>query len=86
MSFFAHPPTEALSLWILSNWVHDDFGSGQFVYSTAILRSGPPSVRNKVVLDQCITTLVKAGQVRPVNGGVIIGGAIRRRVWEVVAP
>ncbi len=80
----AESPTDALCLWALANWVRDDFGSGRYVYSTAILRSGPPTVRRKAVLDECAAKLVKAGWLEPVNGGIVIGGAIRWRVWKVV--
>lgn len=53
------------------------------LHSGAALRLGPYCVRSAESFDRAIAVLERTGWAVPVEGGMVLDGAHRRRVWRI---
>lgn len=54
------------------------------LHSSDALRLGPARIRERETFEQAIGELVRAGWAEPVEGGLRLDGAHRRKVWRIV--
>jgi hypothetical protein len=47
------------------------------------LQNGPNAIRSKTNFDAAMTQLERCGWATPIDGGLVIDGKHRRRVWLV---
>lgn len=65
----------------LLEWCHSQRIT--MLHSAAALRLGPNCIRSRQAFDAAVGELEKSGWVIPVEGGAVVDGALRRRVWNV---
>jgi hypothetical protein len=68
---------------VLLEWCHSE--RIQYLHSGAALQFGPNCIRSRQAFDAAITELEKCGWVLPVEGGAVVDGKNRKRVWNVRA-
>jgi hypothetical protein len=65
-------------------WCHEN--RIPLLHSRNALQMGPNALRTKRNFDEAVSELERCGWVTPVEGGAVIDGAHRRRVWTVRNP
>ena len=73
--------TEVRDAEALLEWAHAT--SRRYIYSTNVLQSGPPRIRERERFKAAVAMLANAGWAYPVEGGMVLDGAPRRHVWRV---
>jgi hypothetical protein len=67
----------------LLQWAHAT--GRRYLHSGEALRLGPARIRDRATFEQAIGELVRANSAYPVEGGMQLDGAHRRKVWRIVA-
>lgn len=75
-------PHEVKDAEKLRDWCHET--GRRLLHSREALQYGPGSIRTKVNFDAAIAALEGAGWALPIDGGAVIDGKRRRRVWQIV--
>lgn len=74
-------PAPILHAEAILKWCHDRAKSE--VDSSDLLQHGPGAIREIEALGKAMTALQNAGWAIPIEGGKVIGGKKRRRVWTI---
>lgn len=80
----ASAPPEIRHAEALLAWCHAE--RKRLLYSGLALQFGPGAIRHKPAFDAAMAELERAGWATRVDGGCIVDGSRRRRVWEVTEP
>lgn len=68
----------------LLRWFHNR--NTEYVHIGQVYRYGPNSLRDKDSAKKIIKILEDHGHLYPVSGGMVLDGAHRNRVWQVIQP
>ncbi len=67
---------EALLVWCKEHRI-------ERLHSGAALNRGPNCIRTRQTFDAAITELERSGYAEPIEGGAVLDGKHRRRVWQI---
>lgn len=75
-------PLDVRNAESLLGWCHDT--GRRLLCSADAMQYGPGSIRTKRAFDAAVQELERAGWADPIDGGAVVDGKHRRRVWQVV--
>lgn len=75
-------PSDVRNAEALRDWCHKT--GRKLLHSRAALRLGPNCIRTADTFNAAVAVLVRAGWAVPVEGGAVVDGKQRRRVWRIV--
>lgn len=74
-------PPDVKNAELLHKWAVDRRKA--YFHSREVINSGPNPLRTKDIFDRAVGQLARAGWVSLIEGGMVLDGAHRNRVWEV---
>lgn len=75
-------PLDVRNAELLHKWATDK--GRKYFHSREAINAGPNPLRTKDALDRAVSQLAKAGWITPVDGGMMLDGRHRQRVWQVL--
>ncbi|MEY3359121.1 MAG: hypothetical protein RLZZ537_189 [Pseudomonadota bacterium] len=76
-------PPDVKNAELLHKWAIDR--GKTYFHSREVINGGPNPLRTKDIFDRAVSQLSRAGWVSTIDGGMMLDGAHRNRVWQVRA-
>lgn len=74
-------PLDVKNAELLHKWAIER--NKAYFHSREVINGGPNALRTREIFDRAVGQLTRAGWVNPVDGGMVMDGAHRERVWQV---